>query len=379
MMEHLEDNDDYVAELLRASADKKHSRYLTHGLSGLLSKESRDNNAAKPNTRFLRQLIRETDSHNAALKQKEEADSRARLRSLGAKKERDGRWANAFSGLSGSKHEKKRKRGDDDVARRSEKRRLEKDDTNRGERAGRWSSALNGLGNGQQERKRDDRCRDNAEDDHRQHRSRPPRHVRDGHVESRHTENERAGSRSQDLRSWHERCANGMPSRLPKAEEVMKPQRRNTEEDLAENSSDSDPLSSIIGPSPPSKSTRPRGRNAHQATTSAMDARFEPCYDPKLDIHATALTEDDGDDWDLALEALRDRAKWQRTGAERLKAAGFTEEEVKRWEKGGEKGVEDVKWSKKGEGREWDRGKVIDDDGAIVMKPLWARTQGSAD
>jgi len=71
-----------------------------------------------------------------------------------------------------------------------------------------------------------------------------------------------------------------------------------------------------------------------------------------------------GDDWDLALEAMRDRAKWKQGTAERLKAAGFSEKEVERSESGSKRaaaGHEDedqgVKWTKKGESREWDRGK----------------------
>jgi hypothetical protein len=41
--------------------------------------------------------------------------------------------------------------------------------------------------------------------------------------------------------------------------------------------------------------------------------------------------------------------------------------------KGGnmESRVEDVKWSKKGEGREWDRGKVMNEDGHIEVKAPW--------
>jgi len=38
--------------------------------------------APKPNTRFLRNILRETDNHNAALLAKEAEESRARLRAL---------------------------------------------------------------------------------------------------------------------------------------------------------------------------------------------------------------------------------------------------------------------------------------------------------
>jgi hypothetical protein len=51
---------------------------------------------------------------------------------------------------------------------------------------------------------------------------------------------------------------------------------------------------------------------------------------------------------------------WIQLGVDRLKTAGFTDEEVRKWEKGIEKNEEDVRWSKEGESREWDKGKILD-------------------
>jgi len=84
-----------------------------------------------------------------------------------------------------------------------------------------------------------------------------------------------------------------------------------------------------------------------------MDARFSDTYDPQSDV----LPEED--DWDMAVEEFRDRQKWKQQGAERLRAAGFTEEEIKKWEKGGERDHNDVRWAKVGESREWDKGKAV--------------------
>ena len=78
---------------------------------------------------------------------------------------------------------------------------------------------------------------------------------------------------------------------------------------------------------------------------------------------------------------MRDRQRWQQTGAQRLRDAGFTEAQVKRWEKSkgggpaGEEDVDNVRWSKKGESREWDRGKVVDGD-EIDTRAEWAKTKG---
>ena len=90
-----------------------------------------------------------------------------------------------------------------------------------------------------------------------------------------------------------------------------------------------------------------------------MDAHFSNNYDPKLDLHPESEEEDEKEDWDMALEALRDREMWKQKHADRLREAGFGEEDIKKWEDSGkEKDVEDVKWSRKGEAREWDLGKV---------------------
>ena len=78
-----------------------------------------------------------------------------------------------------------------------------------------------------------------------------------------------------------------------------------------------------------------------------MDSRFASNYDPKADVSLNQDEEDD--DWGSALEALRDRERWKQQGADRLRAAGFTDDQVKKWEKGDQKNEEDVKWSKKGD------------------------------
>lgn len=138
---------------------------------------------------------------------------------------------------------------------------------------------------------------------------------------------------------------------------------------------DSDPLESIIGPAPPPPQLKVRARGRGAFTSSfAMDAHFSATYDPTTDVRPNSDSEND---WDQALEALRDRQRWQKQGADRLREAGFGEEFVKKWEKGGEKTEEDVKWKGRGEGREWDRGKVVGADGHVDTKPEWGRLKGT--
>lgn len=81
-----------------------------------------------------------------------------------------------------------------------------------------------------------------------------------------------------------------------------------------------------------------------------MDDRFSKDYDPSSDIQSQPAT---ADNWDEAVETFRDLQQWKQQGAERLRAAGFTEAQIKEWEKGGKKDIDDVRWSKAGEKREW--------------------------
>ncbi|KAK5790026.1 hypothetical protein VI817_007313 [Penicillium citrinum] len=161
---------------------------------------------------------------------------------------------------------------------------------------------------------------------------------------------------------------------------------------------DSDPLEDLIGPPPPHPGShseppiRSRGRGAYKPSASNIDSHFAADYDPTVDIQPDEdeqvekrptrravpglMTEED--DWDMALEALRDRARWKQKGEERLRAAGLNESIIDRWKDNttsmkpdGERSLEEVRWSKKGEGREWDRGKVIDDQGHTDVHASW--------
>ncbi|KAI9834511.1 MAG: hypothetical protein M1826_002665 [Phylliscum demangeonii] len=120
--------------------------------------------------------------------------------------------------------------------------------------------------------------------------------------------------------------------------------------------------------------TRPRSPGTRTTGSEMIDSHFSSKYDPAVDVQPNPESEDD---WDQALEALRDRQRWKQQGADRLRAAGFTPQEVEKWETGGsEKRAEQVRWGKKGEGREWDRGKVVDEDGEVGIQPEWGRLKG---
>ena len=309
-------DDDYVASILRRDAEATKTR-----------SQPRSANAPKPNTRFLRNIIRETDNYNAELKAKEEVESKARARSL----------KEVGAGLGA-----KRKRGDVEDEKRPEKKR------GSDVRPHRWANALGGLG--------------------KQSERREPR------VETESSRKHTGELRHNDARTVDRSREDGHRRRVTAPEprsshRTHSPEHRKKRRRRTSNASESDPLEDIIGPSLPSKPSA-RGRGA--VSSSTMDARFRPDYDPKADVD---LEPEEGDDWDMALEALRDRTKWRQQGAERLKAAGFTNEEVKTWESGdaGEKDVDDVRWRKRGEEKEWDRGKVEDGKGDVARKADWVK------
>lgn len=175
------------------------------------------------------------------------------------------------------------------------------------------------------------------------------------HSHHREREDGEGGSSSSHPRrhKHHERS----PQRTSRSHRRRSSPAKRHERDASshQDSSDSDPLDEFIGPAPAAKSAvRRRGRGAN-ATASGIDSRFAPDYDPKRDVTPEL---EDGDDWDREAEAFRDRQKWKQQGADRLRSAGFTEEQVTKWEKGDQEDVADVRWIKAGTQREWDRGKV---------------------
>ncbi|KAI7279255.1 hypothetical protein KC319_g919 [Hortaea werneckii] len=334
-------DDDFVASILARDAALSASQ----GYGQVPDSKPRRKDAPRPNTRFLRNLVRDADTHNSALKAKEEEEARRKER------ERKRRWQ------------------DEKVADGREKRRRE------GDRPGRWASALGGLErqNSRQDSRREGRRERGGGDKDRRSPSHPHRADEDGRRrhEHKHREDRRRSRSPHSHHRHHHRKSrqSRSPRRSPSPNHRSKQRRRHSP------ASDSDPLDDVIGPEPPS-AVIPRGRGA-ATNSSTIDSRFRPDYDPRTDIQNSPSPEPGHkglrDDWDLALEALRDRAKWKAQGADRLKAAGFTDEEVDRWKEGGrEKDERDVRWRKSGEAREWDRGKTIEGE-HVEVKASWAR------
>ncbi|KAF3768482.1 hypothetical protein M406DRAFT_220629, partial [Cryphonectria parasitica EP155] len=357
--------DEYVADLLAKEAGDCSLKYSTMGMEAYTTSPT---NKLKPNTRFLRNIIKGTNRHNNALAAKELSESQARLRDLADAKEekrkkytpsaseiRGRQLGNIAALLSGKTDEDARRLADMEAASRRQREKKEKHDKRRrslerysvtrrrGRRSEggdedntycrRNSSSEDERGVGESSRKKRHRERSRSpKEGPRTHRHRSP---------TRRKRRDDIAEETPDRPSHRHSKSTGKPTRSKQAND-------NDDDGNAE----SDPLEDLIGPAPP-PTVLPRGRGALKGS-SGMDSRFTPEYDPRSDLQAD---NDSPDSWDTAVEAFRGRAKMRQQGADRLRQAGFTEDEVKRWEKGGEKTIDDVQWAKKGEKRAWDQGK----------------------
>ncbi|PYH47793.1 uncharacterized protein BP01DRAFT_335356 [Aspergillus saccharolyticus JOP 1030-1] len=415
------DDDDYVAQVLAREARDSSMKYSAQGLDAYMPRRP-TGAAPKPNTRFLRHIIRETDSHNAALKRKEEREARERMRQLRNQ-------ASTSSHDTSREHRRRRDYPSDNRNSRTESRK-ERDDRHGSYRRryrSRSRSRERDPARSDRRRSKDDGTRASGRDNHRRSRrhrsssrlrSQSPRDNRKSssrslrksyrtrdrsEPRSRSLSEERSDNRGQNdpERSRRTGDIGHHSSNSNKRSRENPPQRRPTATEDRSSEDESDPLEDLVGPLPPKNDgsdenapIRSRGRGAYKPNTSNIDAHFAPDYDPTTDVQ---LEEDDlhsnnkssrrhvpglmtgVDDWDYALEALRDRARWKQKGEERLREAGFSTDFVERWksntsskpEDDSEGRLDSVKWTKKGEGREWDRGKYVDEHGHIDVKASW--------
>ncbi len=334
----------------------------------------RPSTKAKPNTRFLGRIIKETTSHNAALLAKEAAEAQARLDDLTETEEKKRRKLNPSASdirrrqlgsissiLEGRKrhngaerhHSSRQKEGgrDKEGARDPSRERNSRRNKHNGrheekEEGHRSSTKRDDRTMDKHHRRRQGRSRSPRPRD-RRHRDRSPLNSSDDDTQLRRSKSRREKSGKHCDLIGTESSRRRSYGRLYQAEDTHSSHAKTGR--LAEGN-DSDPLEDIIGPAPPPKSpVRTRGRGVIRGA-AAMDSRFSEDYDPASDVQ---LEPAETDDWDEALEAHRDRQKWKQQGADRLRAAGFTDEQVKKWETGSERDIDDVRWTQAGEKREW--------------------------
>ncbi|RPA83571.1 hypothetical protein BJ508DRAFT_413250 [Ascobolus immersus RN42] len=330
---------DFVASILLREAQTRQSRASKEGVYAFLSEPDgttigssagrRKHNGPKPNARFLKNLVREVDSHNTALLEREAEESSKRLRQLEGERleeRRSGRGA----GHAGRSRSIDRGLEDGEVDVKAARReRIRARMQERGLK-------VEGIGMGLAREKSNRRRRDDDGDNERR----------------------RGEGREKDRRRARSRTRSRSPSR-------SKSTRVSSSKRLSRSPS--------IGVTSPMPVVRTRGRGRTGA--SQIDAHFDASYNPTVDILPDPTPDNPSATWDTAVAAYRDRARFKQLGMEQLKESGlYGEEELKRWEKGVEKEEGDYKWAKKGEGREWDRGKVLDKEGkGWNVMPGWTK------
>ncbi|KAH7168845.1 hypothetical protein DER46DRAFT_624196 [Fusarium sp. MPI-SDFR-AT-0072] len=368
--------DDYVADLLTQEASDCSLKYSAMGMEAYRTNK-KPANMMKPNTRFLRHIIKDTDNHNKALLAKEAAESKARLKDLERTEEIKRRKTNPsvhdirrrqMGDIHAILGGKKRPRNEDEAgpSSRRDSRRADKDRKQEREHDQKSDDLFTDKRSEQQQHgrllrddrrsKTDDESRrsDRSRRDHRRRdrsRSRDRDSEEEGHHLRSHKRRDRSRSPTSRRRSRSPRESKSKHRRRSPLDKNEDRKRKEEEEE------GSDAMEDLIGPAPPPKY---RGRGT-VGGSSGIDRRFSETYDPKTDIQ---MDQDEvGNDWDDAVEAFRDRQKLRQNQEQRLKEAGFADEQIQRASGSDEKSAESVQWSKAGEKRAWDVGKVIGSDG----------------
>ncbi|CAM1501702.1 Fc.00g036860.m01.CDS01 [Cosmosporella sp. VM-42] len=378
--------DDYVADLLSQEANDCSLKYSAMGMDAY-RQNKKPENMLKPNTRFLRHIIKNTDNHNKALLAKEAAESRARLKDLEQAEEAKRQKTNP-----NARDIRRRQMGDIHAILGGKKRRRPEAEAEKP--SSRESTSSDFKIRGSSSKGRDDTAEKSEADrdlfrdrrDERKHHGRLSREERHSRAEdkSRREDRRKARSRSRDAsgddekrhhdRSRRHRSRSPGRRRRSHSPRVRKSRHRERSpivrlkgtKERAEEEEDSDPIDDLIGPAPPPKY---RGRGTFGGS-SGIDRRFSETYDPKTDVQMDEDEATGGDNWDDAVEAFRDRQKLRQNQDERLKAAGFADDLIQRVNRSKQQAEEDVRWSKAGEKREWDRGKVVGPDGVVPTDEL---------
>ncbi|KAI9163293.1 hypothetical protein HJFPF1_04899 [Paramyrothecium foliicola] len=366
--------DDYVAGLLAQEAQDCSLKYSAMGLEAFRSNK-KPSNMPKPNTRFLRHIIKDTNTHNKALLAKEAAESKARLKDLEHTEEKKRLKTNP-----NAKDIRRRQMGDIHAILGGSKRRRTSSDNIEANTEGESSRAPRDVSTKRSSGKQRDlfsiraeEQRDRGRLSRTEHEASHERGSRkdEGRKSRRHRErgsasDEESRQRSSRRRRDRSRSRSGSPHRRRRRSQSPRersrkhrhrspvPEHRKSSKDLvASQDEDSDPLEDLIGPAPP---PRYRGRGT-LGGAAGIDRRFSESYDPRTDVQMDDDEAGGAGNWDDAVEAFRDRQKMKQSQEQRLQEAGFAPQQIAKMNGDKEMTDEDVRWSKSGEKREWDLGK----------------------
>ncbi|CEJ82823.1 hypothetical protein VHEMI02870 [[Torrubiella] hemipterigena] len=295
--------DDYVAGVLSQEANDCSLKFSAMGMDAFKS-DKKPQNMPKPNTRFLRNIIKGTDSHNKALLAKEAEESQARLKRLERTRELQRVKKNPTTKDIGRRH-----MGDIQaiLGGRKLKRASERDAVKPSDTESRSKRHASDHSKDRRERDRSDRHsrRDKERrEDHSSSRSKARHHSpesRRHRSQHRESDERRKSHHTGRSRSPRRRDDTGKERHRHRSTSLERKSRRRTSYNKKDNHSDSE---DSIGPAPEPKI---RGRG-DVGQMSGIDRRFSESYDPKTDTHWEG---EPVDDWDSNVDAYRSRMKSQ--------------------------------------------------------------------
>lgn len=289
--------DEYVAGLLSQEASDCSIKYSAMGVDAFLGKDSnskKPSNIPKPNTRFLRNIIKGTDTHNKALLAKEAAESKARLKGLERAEETKRKKSNpstkdirerhmgAIQAILGGGKRRERDRENDDEKKSNSQGRDKAKRITRDHR----SEDVSG-GSDQELQHRSCASPNHPSDSSKHHRSRGADGRRsrhrdhspdDGYQSRRHKSSR--DDRSRSPRSGYRLQETKSRDTERRRHRHRSPARKKLGVSAGNESSLHDSQDEEIGPAPPPKI---RGRGAVGAL-SGIERRFSVSYDPKTDM-----------------------------------------------------------------------------------------------
>lgn len=350
-------SDTHLSSLLIADARASSQKYASQGLSAFLGRKSAPK--IKPNTRFLANLVKNADGHNERLRRKEDTERKAKLQKLEEMERR--REMESEGRLKGTGEETM----DGEAESRPRKRRKTLDDEDNEDHPHHKSSKHRSRGRDKERRRHKHRHNTSSAEENEKNRSQSRSPSKTERRQRKHD----SKYRSKDHRKHKRRRSS------PDRDNASDSLQNDSESTLRAKSSsrskhEEDPLNIPKLASTRNSASTPQPTTKRKSSTKRNTS-------PQDKDEAEAGNDGGNDDWTSALSALRDRANRQRIQASRRITSGATTDTTSTSTTKREKSsngsltngnmndnVNDIKWSKKGQEREWDRGKEVEQEGS---------------
>jgi hypothetical protein len=332
-------SDDELTSILLSDARQASKNYASQGLSAYLPASKRPTSKIKPNTRFLQNLVRNADGHNERLRRKEETERKEKLRVLEREaKKREGRLVTFSDDEAEGPETSGDREGDEEGdARRRKRRKTDEHDEERERRRHKSSKHSRGR---ESERRRRKRRRNTSSAEESDGRSRSRSRSRESRHHRKHRSKRDHSNSGSEEEHKHESRSHRKERQRRDDESASGDDKESHSKSDKKQSRRSKHEESSIHPPKPTSSAKPNTPHDMNGNNNIKD-QLGPAQRA------------DEDDWSLSLSALRERANHARIQAAKNITANAHI-------KGSDS---NIKWTKQGEEREWDRGKEVEVEG----------------